>query len=115
MLGTMKYRSVNMLLSSAPVLGLLNKKVERYGTIEKLFVDESGYHATVGLLGRGASLSIAVGRIELSDDCSRVVLRQMQGSEIWLQHLLEDLVDGREFELPPAAASALKPFRSLLP
>ena len=115
MLGAMKYKALNTLLSSAAVLGLVNAKAARYGTVTRLFVDEGGYHAEIRLLGRDVPLSISVGAIELSDDCARATLRRIQGSEVWLQHLLEDLVDGREFELPPAAASALKPFRSMLP
>ena len=115
MFGALKYKAVNTLLASGAVLGLVNAKVQRYGTITRLFVDEGGYHADVRLLGRDAPLSITVGAIEFSEDGGCVTLRRMQGSEVWLQHLLEDMVDGRRFELPPAAASALKPFRSMLP
>lgn len=115
MFGAMKYKAVNTLLSSPAVLGLVNAKVERYGTVTKLAVDEGGCHAEVRLLGRDMPLNITVGVIEFSDDGGRVTLRDLRGSEAWLQHLLEDVVDGREFELPPAAASALRPFRSMLP
>ena len=105
----MKYKAVNTLLSSPAVLGLVNAKVERYGTVTKLAVDEGGCHAEVRLLGRDMPLNNTVGVIEFSDDGGRVTLRDLRGSEAWLQHLLEDFVAGKKFDMPAEARPFLKP------
>lgn len=115
MFESMKVKTLNTLLSSPAVLGFVNKKVDRYGLVDRLFVDESGYHAEVSLLGRGAALTIDARSIRFSEDGARVSLHGMKASELWLQHLLEDFLEGREFALPEAAVTALKPFRSMLP
>ena len=115
MFASMRNKTLNTLLSSTAVLGFVNKKLERYGMMEELFIDGSGYHAVIRLHGRETLLKLSVSAVKFSDGCTHVSLHGVSASELWLQHVLEDFLEGREFALPEAAVSALKPFRSILP
>ena len=104
-----KNSAINALLSNKTALALVNGKLARYGEVLFLNYDESGFHAEARLLGSSETVRVAVQKLVFSEGCSAVKLCGFSSSAQWCQHLLEDFVEGKEFDIPSEARPFLKP------
>lgn len=104
-----KNSAINALLSNKNTLALINGKLARYGEVLSLQHSESGFHAEARLLGSAETIRVSVRKLAFSEDCSSVKLCGFSSSAQWCQHLLEDCVEGKEFDIPTEARPFLKP------
>ena len=104
-----KNSAINALLSNKNTLALINGKLSRYGEVLSLQHSESGFHAEARLLGSAETIRVSVRKLAFSEDCSSVKLCGFSSSAQWCQHLLEDFVEGKEFDIPTEARPFLKP------
>jgi hypothetical protein len=89
----------------------LNDMIRRYGKLQRLKIDSTHrqMEAVCLLEGEATPITVNVGNYEVQSEGSRKFLKisQCTCSRPWLQNLLTDYADGRRFELPAWAASAL--------
>lgn len=104
-----KSAAINALLSNKAALALVNGKISRYGEVLSLRYDESGLHAEARLLGSSETVRVSVQKLIFTEECSAVKLCGFSSSAPWLQHLLEDFVAGKKFDMPAEARPFLKP------
>lgn len=104
-----KSTAVNAALSSDMVMGLVNKKLCRYGEVRSLRYDEEGFHGMLQLLGSAEIVAVDVRELVFAPDCSSVRLSGLTSNIQWCQHLLEDFVEGRAFDIPENARTYVKP------
>jgi len=114
MLSKAKEMAINTALSSDMVIGLINKKLARYGEVHSLRWDNEGFHGMVQLLGSAEIVAVNVRELVFAPDCSTVKLVGLTSSALWCQHLLEDFVEGRSFDIPENARVFVKPVAKLL-
>jgi hypothetical protein len=83
---------------------LLNKKIARYGRIEKLKIDSKRKTMDIAavLLGEKEPIGLSVERYEIRREgqTSSLCILACRCELPWLQNLLDDFVRGRPFELP---------------
>ena len=106
---TGKNTAINALLSNKSALALVNGKISRYGEVLSLRYDENGLHADARLLGSSETIRVSVQKLIFTDECSAVKLCGFSSSAQWCQHLLEDFVEGKAFDIPAEARPFLKP------
>jgi len=98
-------------LASKAAQTFINQRIGRYGEVQRLKLDSKNKTAEVvcRLNGESAPVSIRVEdyRIFERDGKSFVRIGQCACDRLWLQNLLSDFGTGREFPVPPWAASAL--------
>ena len=104
-----KNTAINAALSSDMVMGLINKKLYRYGEVRSLRYDADGFHGVVQLLGSAEIVAVDVRELVFAPDCSSVRLSGLASNVQWCQHLLEDFVEGRAFDIPENARTYVKP------
>ena len=104
-----KNSAINALLSNKTAMALVNGKIARYGEILSLKYDDCGLHAEVRLLGSSETILVSVQKLVFTEDCSSVKLCGFRASAQWCQHLLEDFVEGKGFDIPAEARPFLKP------
>ena len=89
----------------------LNERLARYGKIQRLRIDSGKKQMEVVCLldGEPAPITVSVGSYAVHDDGGKktIELSRCTCSRPWLQNLIADYVEGRRFELPGWAASAL--------
>ncbi len=61
---------------------------------------ENGYQTRVLLNSADETLCVLIREIRVSEDKSRVSLHGFESNRKWLTHLLEDFVEGKEFDMP---------------
>jgi len=114
MLGSLREKALNAAVSSESVRSRVNEYLSRYGELRSLRYDRDGFHADLRFLGSSEDIKVSVRSVCLSDDCDTVRLEHICASMPWCEHILKDLVEGREFVLPQAARVFLKPVKKLL-
>lgn len=92
--------ALNMLLSSGPVLGLVNDKVERYAAVESLRKTDNGFEGVAQLRGSSELIKVTIRDITIKDDGSGVVLSGFSSNVEWVQNLLEDFAEGHMIAIP---------------
>ena len=89
----------------------LNERIRRYGKIERLRLDSAKKQAEVVCLlqGEASPITVTAGNYALETVGAKtfITVSQCTCSRPWLQNLLADYVEGRRFEVPGWAASAL--------
>ena len=96
-------------------IDMVNRKVGRYGRVTALHKDGEGYHAVVRLLGYNDDIEVTMLNLDVDEECSKARLGKFRANMPWLEHLLEDHVEGREIPIPEGQIRmALKPFRKYL-
>ena len=108
-LGNPMNSMINMFLKTKGI-SFVNEKITRYGKVEDLAKDKSGYHASVRLLGYDSVIEVTMDRLEFDEGCARVKLGTFHASELWLEHLLEDHAEGREIPIPESVRPMIRPF-----
>lgn len=91
---------VNALINSATVLNLINSKIERYASVKRIEKGDSGYLVCFMLAGDGSEITVRLGEIRLNEQKNAVLLHGLSSTMPWLQHVFEDFVEGKSFELP---------------
>ena len=104
-----KSAAINAALSSDMVIGLINRRVSRYGEVRSLRYDAEGFHGVLQLLGSAEIVSVDVRELVFAPDCSSVKLAGLTSNVLWCQHLLEDFVEGRAFDIPENVRAYVKP------
>ena len=104
-----KSAAINALLSNKAAMALINGKIARYGEVLSLKYDARGFHAQARLLGSSETVRVSVQKLVFTEGCSAVKLCGFTSSAQWCQHLLEDFVEGKEFDIPLEARPFLKP------
>ena len=104
-----KSAAINALLSNKAAMALINGKIARYGEVLTLKYDALGFHAQARLLGSSETVRVSVQKLVFTEGCSAVKLCGFTSSAQWCQHLLEDFVEGKEFDIPLEARPFLKP------
>ena len=104
-----KSAAINALLSNKTAMALINGKIARYGEVLSLKYDARGFHAQARLLGSSETVRVSVQKLVFTEGCSAVKLCGFTSSAQWCQHLLEDFVEGKEFDIPLEARHFLKP------
>lgn len=89
----------------------LNNLIARYGTIQRLKLDSAKGQAEIVCMleGEVSPITISVDRYEVESAGGKKYVR-VSGctcSRPWLQRVIEDHAEGRRFEVPAWAASAL--------
>lgn len=92
--------AVNKAFQSGKVQNLISDATGRYARIISFEARRDGYHASVQLLGSSEVLEVTVREIRASGDKQHFSLHGFETNQIWLTHVLEDHVEGREFPLP---------------
>lgn len=90
----------NAILNSSCALSIINKKIERYAIVSEITKEENGFLLKFRLLNEDNDIVVYLKEICLNDDGRTVSLHGFQSDTAWLQHILEDFVEGREFLLP---------------
>ncbi len=94
---------------------IVNSKIGRYGTVQKLMRENGAYHADVQLKGSSETLSVTLDSISINDDCSAAKLGTFHANAPWLENLLADFGDGREVPIPEGQARLLlAPFKNMV-
>ena len=105
------FKAARDALTSKAAQTFLNQRIARYGEVRSLRLDSTQHTAEVvcHLIGETQPISVRIDNYEVRDDGGRKVVRvgECQCSRPWLQNLINDFVKGREFPVPPWAASAL--------
>lgn len=105
-LGSARDRAVE-----AAARSYIARKIEKFGELRKLEIDsrQKRLAMEVALKGEVSPVSLQVDRYEIvqRDGESHIILRQARASREWITAALEEHVLGREFKLPPSAASVL--------
>ena len=104
-----KSAAINALLSNKAAMALINGKIARYGEVLSLKYDARGFHAQARLMGSSETVRVSVQKLVFTEGCSAVKLCGFTSSAQWCQHLLEDFVEGKEFDIPLEARPFLKP------
>lgn len=98
-------------ITSRAAQAYLNNLIARYGTIQRLKLDSTkGQMEIVCLLeGEPTPIAITVGQYEVESEGGKKFVRvsRCTCSRPWLEHVIADHAEGRRFELPSWAASAL--------
>ena len=90
----------NTILNSPCTLSIINKKIERYANISEIHKYEDGFHLKFRLLNDDRDIIVHIRELCLNEDRRTVSLHGFQSDSAWLQHILEDFVEGKEFMLP---------------
>ena len=115
LLGDAKYAAITGLISNPIVLGMLNGgRLGRYAELLSLRCDSEGFHARARLLGSAEEVAVSARRIAFAPDCSSVKLEGISSGAPWCLHLLQDFVEGRDFDIPESARATLRPLAKLL-
>jgi hypothetical protein len=98
-------------MASMAAKSYLNNFIERYGRVDDLKIDtkRSRIEVVCTLIGEVAPIGVTIERYRIEDRGARKVLQVLDSSATrpWLQAVMRDHLHGREFEVPPWAASAL--------
>ena len=90
----------NATINNPLALKAINKKIERYAEIYSITKTDHGYHVELALIGNEQSVNLEVREIRLSEDKKHISLHGLKASIVWIHHLLEDHIEGKEFETP---------------
>ena len=90
----------NSILNSGPVLGAINKKIEKYGAVKKINKNDDGYRISCTLAGTNEDIEIAIKEIVLSEDKNTFSLSGLSADKVWLDNALKDFVEGKNIPLP---------------
>lgn len=90
----------NAVLNSPCILSIINSKIERYANISEINKEENGFFIKFKLLNTDNDIVVKLREVCLSEDRSTVSLHGFQSDTMWLQHILEDFVENKEFMLP---------------
>jgi len=89
----------------------INGRIERYGAVTDLKIDSrrKTLEATCELRGETTPITVRIGRYEIEhvDEKDFIRAADCTCSRPWIANLLEDLVEGRRFEIPGWAKTAL--------
>lgn len=91
---------------------LVQKRLERYGTVNDLKIDSRRQSASIQLLAKGEvePILLTVEKYLVTQDSSGsfVTIQNARASREWLTLLLEDVVLGKSFPIPEEYASYVK-------
>ena len=90
----------NSILNSGPVLGAINKKIEKYGAVKKIDKNDNGYRISFALAGTNEDIELAITEIVLSEDKKTFSLCGLSADKVWLDNALKDFVEGKNIPLP---------------
>ena len=90
----------NSILNSGPVLGAINKKIEKYGTVKKVNKNDNGYRIRFTLAGTNEDIELAIKEIVISEDKKAFSLCGLSSDKMWLDNALKDFVEGKLIPLP---------------
>ena len=104
---------INNILSSKAALKLINSRLSRYGELLSLRYENECFHAEFRLLGSSETVNVAMKKLVFTEECRAVKLGGFSSNAPWCQNLLEDFVEGREFEITEEARTFVKPLAKL--
>ena len=104
---------INNILSSKAALMLINNRLSRYGELRSLRYEKECFHAEFRLLGSSETVNVAMKELVFTEECRAVKLGGFSSNAPWCQNLLEDFVEGREFEIAEEARTFVKPLAKL--
>ena len=90
----------NLAINTPLALKAINKKIERYAEVYSITKTDHGYHAELAFVGDDRRVRLEVQEIRLSEDKGHIALHGLQSNTLWIDNLLKDHVEGREFTLP---------------
>ncbi len=90
----------NSIINSGPVLGVINKKLEKYGTVKNINKNSDGYCIRFCLTGTTEDIKITIKEIVLSEDKKAFSLCGLSADKVWLDNALKDFVAGKNIPLP---------------
>ena len=105
---------INKILGSQAILGLLNERCRRYASVTTLQKEAGLYTAVVLLTGTTQPIRITFTEVVIAEDCAWISLGGFAADVVWVQHLLEDFLEGKKFTIPAGYRAVLKPMRALL-
>jgi hypothetical protein len=98
-------------MTGAAARKFLNGRIERYGSVRELKIDSRAQtvEAVCELQGEAAPITVRVGRYEVEEQGQKkfVKVTGCVCNRAWLQHLLQDFVEDKRFEVPGWASAAL--------
>ena len=96
---------------AASAKALINRKIERFGTVTDLEIDTQNktLRGQLELKGEATGILISVGRYELSEEngVTWITFWDFRASREWIANLLNDCVAGRKFQTPEVVKMAL--------
>jgi len=90
----------NLAINNPLTLMAINKKIERYAEVYSITKTDHGNHAELAFVEDERLVRLEVQEIRLSEDKEHISFHGLQSNTIWIHHLLEDHVEGREFSTP---------------
>jgi len=90
----------NTAINNPLTLKAINKKIERYAEVYSITKTDHGNHAELAFVEDERLVRLEVQEIRLSEDKEHISFHGLQSNTIWIHHLLEDHVEGREFSTP---------------
>lgn len=98
-------------MASRAAQAYVNGRITRYGQVTNFRIDSSNrrMEGSCVLHGEPEPITVTVERYAIHENGGRkfIEIQACRCARPWLQHLLEDYVQGRRIELPAWAASAL--------
>lgn len=93
-------RIFDCILADRYTLSIINKEKERYANISEIYKYGNGFYLKFRLLNDDRDITINIRNVCLTDDGHFVSLYGFKSNSAWLQHILEDFVEGKKFYLP---------------
>lgn len=90
----------NSISEDGYTLSTLYKEKERYANISEISKCGNGIHLKFRLLNDNRDINVDIRKVCLRDDGHVVSLYGFKSDSAWLQHILEDFVEGKKFLLP---------------
>ncbi len=104
--GSVKDRAVE-----ASVRALINKKIEKFGSITRLEIDSTArtIYLEAQLKGEASPVSVKLASCEITEEGGKAFFsaRRIEASREWLQAALNEYAAGRRFPLPDGARMLL--------
>jgi hypothetical protein len=98
-------------MASRAAQAYVNGRISRYGQLTDFRIDSARrrMEATCALHGEPQPITVTIERYTIHETGGQkfIEIQSCRCVRPWLQHLLEDYVQGRRIELPAWAASAL--------
>lgn len=98
-------------MTGAAARKFINDRIERYGSVRSLRLDSKAksLEVTCELEGEVSPVTVRIARYEIEESGGKKFVRPVKCtcSRPWLEHVLEDYVVGRRFEVPGWASAAL--------
>ncbi len=100
----------NAMLKSEKILAIINAQLERYGKVNDISINTVEKRLLLRLMPHGGREVEISAQFRITPDGSHVYFSNMIASELWITHIMEDFIAGKEIQVPEKVRIALSPW-----